>query len=262
VLCRFEDADGEDVVGRKYPAAIILAAGILGSAAEAAERVDLELVLLADASGSIDDGEIQFQRQGYAAAITHPEVLGAIAQGYDQRIALTYVEWGAVNSQAVVVPWTVIDGEKSAAAFADALLAAPRRAFGRNAIGSAIAVGQALIETNDFAGARKVIDVSADSANNWGGIPIPEARQTALAADIVINGLAILCRRCSGRPNTYDLEAAFAERIIGGPASFVIRTDDDARFAEAVRKKLVLEIAGTSPTPKGDPRVAAADVGD
>jgi hypothetical protein len=238
-----------------------LAASVLGNAAGAAERVDLELVLLADASGSIDDAEVHFQRQGYAAAITHPEVLGAIAQGYDQRIAVTYVEWGAVNSQAVVVPWTIIDGHKSAAAFAEALLAEPRRAFGRNAIGNAIAVAQALIEANDLSGTRKVIDVSADSANNWGGISIPEARQTALAADIVINGLAILCRGCSGRPNTYDLEAAFAERIIGGPASFVIRADGDARFAEAVRKKLVLEIAGLSPAPK-QRRHLAAHAGD
>jgi Protein of unknown function (DUF1194) len=238
--------------------AVALVANVLGAASAAVERVDLELVLLADASGSIDDAEIRFQREGYAAAITHPEVLGAIAQGYDQRIAVTYVEWGAVDSQEVVVPWTVIDGPDSAAAFADALVAAPRRAFGRNAIGTAIAVGQGLIERNALAGVRRVIDVSADSANNWGGVSIAEARQAALGADIVINGLAILCRQCSGRPNAYDLEAAFAERIIGGPASFVIRADGDLRFAEAVRRKLVLEIAGATP----EERVAAAVPGE
>jgi hypothetical protein len=174
---------------------------------------------------------------------------------------VTYVEWGAVNSQEVVVPWAIIGGPDSAAAFARALLAEPRRAFGRNAIGNAIAVGQALIEGNDIAGTRMVIDVSADSANNWGGLSIPEARQTALAADIVINGLAILCRQCSGRPNAYDLEAAFAKTIIGGPASFVIRADGDDRFAEAVRKKLILEIAGTQPVPQEGIRLAAGDGG-
>jgi Protein of unknown function (DUF1194) len=236
----------------------VVAASVAGGHAGAAERVDLELVLLADASGSIDDAEIRFQRQGYAAAITHPEVLGAIAQGYDQRIAVTYVEWGTVNSQAVVVPWTIIDGPASAAAFAKVLLEQPRRAFGSNAIGNALAVGQGLIESNDIDGARKVIDLSADSANSWGGISIPEARQAALDADIVINGLAILCRQCSGRPNAYDLEAAFAERIIGGPASFVIRADGDLRFAEAVRKKLVLEIAGARPAPGPGIRLAAS----
>jgi hypothetical protein len=241
--------------------AIALVVCVIGGHAAAAERVDLELVLLADASGSIDDAEIHFQRQGYAAAIRHPEVLAAIAQGYDQRIALTYVEWGAVDSQEVVVPWTIIEGAESAGAFAEVLLAQLRRAFGRNAIGNAIAVGQALIETNDIAGTRMAIDVSADSANNWGGISIPEARQSALAADIVINGLAILCRPCSGRPNAYDLEAAFAETIIGGPASFVIRADGNDRFAEAVRKKLILEIAGTQPAPGDGIRLASGEAG-
>jgi hypothetical protein len=226
-------------------AAALLVAGAMEAGAQRAGSVDLELVLLADASGSIDDAEIRFQRQGYASAITHPEVLGAIAQGYEQRIAITYVEWGMTGSQDVVVPWTIVDGPDSAAAFADALMEAPRRAFGRNAIGEALAFGQALIESNDLNGYRNVIDLSADSANSWNGLSIAEARASALAADIVINGLAILCRHCSGRPVRYDLEAAFAERIIGGPGSFVISATGDEHFADAVRKKLVLEIAGT-----------------
>lgn len=224
--------------------ALALCIGLFGGQVAAAEAVDLELVLLADASGSIDDAEIRFQRQGYAAAITHPEILSAIAQGFEQRIAVTYVEWGTTVSQEVVVPWTVIDGPKSAAAFAQVLLETPRKAFGRNAIGNAIAVGLSLIESNAIEGYRKVLDLSADSANSWGGIPIAEARAAALAADIVINGLAILCRDCSGRPNSYDLEAAFADRIIGGPASFVLTADGNDRFAEAVHRKLLLEIAG------------------
>ncbi len=217
---------------------------LLAGFAEAQERVDLELVLLADATGSIDDAEIRFQRQGYATAITHPDVLAAIAQGLDQRIAVTYVEWGNEFSQEVVVPWTVIDGPASAEAFAGALLAEPRKAFGRNAIGSAIDFAHNLLDTNAYEGFRRVIDLSADSANNWNGIPISVARAAALQADIVINGLAILCRRgCSGRPVTYDLEAAFAERIIGGFGSFVITADSDTKFADAVRQKLILEIA-------------------
>ena len=157
--------------------ATALALGLCAAAAvdggARAESVDLELVLLADASGSIDDAEIQFQRQGYASAITHPAVLDAIAQGYDQRIAVTYVEWGGVGSQEVVVPWTIVDGPASAASFAAALLATPRRAFGRNAIGNAIAAAQSLIERNQIDGYRRVIDFSADSANNWGGMRSP-----------------------------------------------------------------------------------------
>lgn len=224
-------------------------------AAAAAEQVDLELVLAADASGSIDDAEIRFQREGYAAAITSGEILDAIRVGYLGRIAVTYVEWGDQSSQEIVVPWTVIDGPESAKAFADQLLGMPRLAQGRNAIGSVIAFSQKEIETNAFDGERKVIDISADSANSWGGIPVSLAREAALAADITINGLAVLCRSCSGRPVGYDLEGRFAREIIGGPASFVVTADGTTSFAEAVRKKLLLEIAGRVPEPDG--RLAA-----
>ena len=57
----------------------------------------------------------------------------------------------------------------------------PRRAFGPNAIGSALTVAQALIEGNELEGYRKVIDLSADSASSWDGIPLAEARQSAEA---------------------------------------------------------------------------------
>ena len=218
------------------------------AAAGAAERVDLELVLLADASRSIDDGEIWHQRRGYAAALMHPDVLAAIAGGYDQRIAVTYVEWGDETWQDVVVPWRIVEGPESAAAFAKMLDEAPRRANGPNAIGSALAAAHLLIRSNDFDGTRKVIDLSGDSAYSGGRVSVSEARAAILADDIVINGLAILCRDCvTGRPVDYDLESAFAGFITGGPGSFVVTADGKASFAEAVRRKMLLEIAGEVP---------------
>ncbi len=230
---------------RQVIRALAALAGIAAAApAAAAERVDLELVLLSDASRSIDDAEIRFQRRGYAAAITHPEVLAAITRGYERRIAVIFVEWGDEFSQEVVVPWTIIDGPESAAAFARALLAAPRRAAGMNAIGSAIAAAQSLIESNDIRGHRKVIDFSGDSANSFGGLPVGEARAVALSAEITINGLAVLCRLCNGPPVSYDLTEAFARTIIGGPGSFVVAAHGRASFAHAVRRKLMLEVAG------------------
>ncbi len=113
--------------------------GAMGAAMAETVKVDLELVLLADASGSIDEAEIRLQRRGYADAITHPDVLYAIGDGFHRRIAVTYVEWGDAYSQEFVVPWTVVDGPKSAARVAQILLETPRLAFGPNAIGSAIA---------------------------------------------------------------------------------------------------------------------------
>lgn len=226
---------------------LCLIAGIHQPVAAETE-VSLELVLLADATGSIDDDEILFQRQGYAKAITDPAVVSAIQNTPHGKIAVSYVEWGDSHSQEVVVGWTVIDGAETADQFAKALVIPPRLASGRNAIGTALLFGKAMIETNDISGFRRVIDFSADSANNFSGPSIEEARDIVLAAGITINGLAVLCRHClTGRPGGYDLEQAFADRIVGGPGAFVVTADSAATFADAVRKKLILEIAGRRP---------------
>ncbi len=218
-----------------------------------AQEVDLELVLLADASGSIDESEILFQRQGYAQAITHPQVLDAIASTLTGTIAVTYVEWAA--DQAVVVDWTVIRNATDAQAFADALMVPPRQAFGRNAIGAALLAGKELIEGNDIDGLRGVIDFSGDSANNWSGPSIAEARDAVLAAGYTINALPIL-RPDSPQRSGANLEQLYAEQIIGGPGAFLVTADDADRFADAVRRKLILEIAGLLPAdlPAGLPR--------
>lgn len=212
------------------------------------DTVDLELLLMADATGSIDDDEIRFQRLGYAEALTDPEVLDAISRGALGVIAVAYVEWASQDQQDIVVDWTLIDGAAAAEDFARRLIVAPRRAYGRNAIGAALMTGVALIEGNDHHAFRRVIDFSADSANNWNGPSIEAGRQMALDAGITINGLAVLCRNCpSGRPISYDLEDAFANRIIGGPGAFVVTADGDAAFSSAVRRKLILEVSGAEP---------------
>ncbi len=201
-----------------------------------AQEVDLELVLLADASGSIDEEEILFQRQGYASAITHPDVLYAISSTLTGTIAVTYVEWAA--DQAVVVDWTVIDGESAARDFAARLLVPPRMAFGRNAIGAALLEGKRLIEENEIQSLRQVIDFSGDSVGNFNGPSIASARAEVVGAGITINGLPILR---DGR--AADLALAYENLIIGGPGAFVVAATSRDTFASAVRRKLVLEIA-------------------
>jgi hypothetical protein len=205
-----------------------------------AQEVDLELVLLADASGSITQGEIEFQRQGYAAAITHPDVISAIRGNLTGTIAVTYVEWAA--NQVVVVDWTVIDGPETAEAFAAALLQPPRLATGRNAIGDALLTGRDLIEGNQITGLRRVIDFSSDSLGNFSGAGIAEAREAVLAAGITINGLPIL----DEGPDD-PLAEMYLSQLIGGPGSFVLAADGREGFVTAVRRKLILEIAGEMP---------------
>ena len=227
-------------------ALVIVAAGTRPSAA--AEEVDLELVLAADGSGSIDDEELRLQREGYARAVAHPRVLAAIGSGFLGKIAIAFVEWGGPDSQHTIVDWTIIDGPQSAVAFGEKLVAAPRAAVSYNSISNAIAYSQNLIETNDYAGLRRIIDVSAD-AGNIGGMPLPMARAHALSAGITINGLAI-SRPGSTRPfRGISLEAHFAREVVGGPGAFVVTVDETISFADAVIKKLVLEIASKPEVP-------------
>jgi hypothetical protein len=110
-----------------------------GSApAQQKQPVDALIVLTADVSRSIDDGEFQLQRKGYAAAVTDPRVLRAIAGGPHHAIAITFFEWAGPDEQHVVVPWTVVTDEEAAAGIAATMRSAPRSFVGRTAIGSAI----------------------------------------------------------------------------------------------------------------------------
>ncbi len=209
-----------------------------------AQDTDLELVLLADASGSIDSREYLLQREGYATAIMDPEVLAAIANTAYGSIAVTYVEWAA--NQVVVADWTRIANAEQAELFAARILEPPRRAIGRNAIGSALLKGLELMETNDIDGWRRVIDFSGDSIRNYSGRPIEDARQQVLGAGVTINALPILRPGDPGRAQG-GLEALYADHIIGGQHAFVVTADTRASFAEAIKRKLILEISGSTP---------------
>ena len=222
----------------------LILAFILTAAPAAAQTIetDLELVLLADASGSIDADELLFQRQSYAAAITDPAVVSAIENTLYGSIAVTYVEWA--TNQATVVDWTIIADRESAEHFANALIGPPRQAGGRNAIGSALLYGMAQIEGNDIRGLRRVIDFSGDSMGNSFGPPITVARDQVVAAGITINALPILR---DGRFMGFNLPDAYEQNIIGGPNAFVMPARSGPEFTDAVRRKLILEIAGTTP---------------
>lgn len=224
--------------------ALCLLASVAGGGAEArAADVDVELVLAADGSGSIDDDELAVQRAGYAAAITSPEVLAAIRSGSHGRIAVAYVEWGAPESQHIIVDWTVIDGRASAAAFADALVSTPRAAFGYNSISNAIHFSTDLILGNAHEGTRKIIDVSGDGPQ-IGGRPLPQVRERAVLAGITINALMIDRPGGSVRgPGGMPLDLHYRLDVIDGLGAFVMVAKDRASFAEAIRAKMAREIA-------------------
>lgn len=223
---------------------LIALAGLvcLAVQATAAERVDVELVLAVDSSGSIDDGEFELQRVGYASALTHPEVLAAIRRGPYKAIALTFVEWSGPTINTQVVGWTRIADAADAEAVARRIVGAPRTIFsGGTALGGAIDLGMALLAANPYRGTRRVIDISGDGPNNRGRWPAG-ARDQAVATGVTINGLAIL---------DFDdwLVDHFRDEVIGGPGAFVLSVSGFKDFATAVVKKLLLELnvaAGTA----------------
>ncbi len=214
----------------------------------AAQDVDLELVLLADTTGSITDEEIQFQRKGYSDAILSGGVLDAIKYTFTGKIAVTYVEWGDYRRQEVIVPWTIIANKQDAESFSKQLHSVRRFAYGRNAIGSALLKGKELIEKNNISAIRRVIDISGDSAKNYNGPSITHARQQVLASNITINGLPILCRDCSDTPPEKNLVENYTDHIIGGSGAFVVTVENMELFSAVVERKLILEISGKLPS--------------
>lgn len=71
-----------------------------------------------------------------------------------------------------------------------------------------------------------------------------------LAAGITINGLAVVCRACNGPAGGRDIIGGFERSIIGGPGAFVIAADVEQSIAEAIRRKLLLEIVGDASAPR------------
>jgi hypothetical protein len=221
---------------------LILLAGT-GRAQEAIE-VDLALVLAVDVSRSMSPGELAIQRQGYIAALTSQEVLGAIGSGFLGRIGLTYVEWAGASSQRVVADWAVIETAADARLFA-ARIAAPRPpTMRRTSISGALIFARERLLASPFDAPRWVVDVSGDGPNNHGN-PVTVARDWLVGQGITINGLPLMTNEgAGGRWHLDDLDRYYRDCVIGGPGAFVVPVTDWSQFAQAVRRKLVLEISG------------------
>jgi hypothetical protein len=208
--------------------------------------VDVELIIAVDVSWSMDPEEQFLQRQGYIDALRSPQVISAIQKGITGKIALTYVEWAGTESQSVIVPWTVIDGEQSVEAFIKELKAKSAQRLMRTSISGALDFSAKLFINNGFAGLRQIIDVSGDGSNN-DGRPVNLARDDALAANITINGLPIILERPNSIYRDVDrLDHYYEDCVIGGPGSFLVPINSRMQFTEATKTKLILEIAGYS----------------
>jgi Protein of unknown function (DUF1194) len=202
--------------------------------ATAQTPVELELILAVDASGSVSDAEFDLQVKGLAGAFRDPGVVAAIRDAGATGIAVAVVQWSSPGQQIVAVDWSVVSDGDSAAALAQRILGAGRLIMGETAIDNALAFAMDILTTNEFAGRRRVIDVSGDGETNWGPSP-DRVRDRVVAAGITINGLAIANEQPA-------LGEYYRAHVIGGTGAFVVTATDYADFARAIRIKLMQEI--------------------
>lgn len=221
--------------------------GLLGALPlHAAPPVDLELAVLVDISRSVDAKEFSLQRDVYVKAFQDPKLYGEhIAQGQHKRVAVTFVYWSSPDQQVVAVDWRVLDSAESSKKFAEDLLevtpgnvdlkSQPTPFNGTTAPGSAMAAVYPTFGTNAFDGARKVLVVSGDGAEN-AGLPTQWVRDEALKNGVTsIHALPI---------GSVAIGRWFAENVQGGADAFTVPAPDFAGLAAVVPTVLHRAIRG------------------
>jgi hypothetical protein len=223
------------------------------SAAADPTEVDLALVIAVDISYSMDPDEQALQREGFAEAFRSPLVHEAILRGMLGQIAVTYVEWAGAYDQKVLLPWTVLDNPEGIMAFANRIAALPLRRAQRTSVSGAIDFGMRLLDESGVEAARRVIDVSGDGPNNQGR-PVTPARDDAVAKGVTINGLPIMLHK-PGYLDIPELDAYYRDCVIGGQGAFMVPAREREQFQQAIKTKIMLEVAGLTPH---DPMVQRA----
>jgi hypothetical protein len=228
-------------------ASVLVGLALLPTAALAAEKVDLLLVLAADVSRSINQERFQLQRDGYAAALADPRVLDAINSGRQGRIGVAFVEWSGEGNQRLLIGWTMVAGTAAAKSFGDQLLELPRSFADRTSISGGIDFAMAQLALAPYESTRRTIDVSGDGTNN-AGRDAAAARDAAVGKGVTINGLPIL----SDSPMSWNpehtnppggLENYYRNNVIGGPGAFVMVAKNFNSFREAVINKMIAEVS-------------------
>ena len=203
--------------------------------AEADIPVVLELVLALDSSASVDRQEFQLQLDGLSAAFADPDVLRQVETLKPFGAAIAVVQWGSPGETRVVLPFTHIKSSRDAKAFGFQI-GLIRRWMHANStsIASGIDDSRTLLESNEYHGLLKIIDVSGDGMDN-SGADLKGARQRANAAGITVNGLPIMA-------DDSTLDIYYRERVITGAASFIEPAQDFRDYIRAIRAKLLREL--------------------
>lgn len=241
-------------VRRGLTALSIATVGAFAASSAQAIPVALELSLVIDVSGSIDNSEYATQIQGYKNAFLNPTVQSNIASFFGSGgIAVNVIQFGTSAAQSI--GWTLLDSLADITNFANTIGAMARNL----GIGSStdardgMVLSTASFAGNGYEGARMVMDVSGDGLQNVNCTPsntqancdanVRAARDAASAAGITVNGLAIEGDFGTlGVTNWYNANV----RTAGG---FVVTASSFSQFEGAVLSKIGREISGTVPEP-------------
>lgn len=187
-----------------------------------------------DGSASVTFDEFNLVTLALGAAFRDPDVVAGLTGGGTSVVSLLL--WSGPGAQEVMVDWTAMTTPADVAAFAQAVADVPRTvAAGETAIGEALAVAERMFAALPRAPVRRVIDMAGDGRSNAGIRPEP-VRDRLAAAGVTINGLCVLHEEP-------DLLACYTSEVIGGPGAFALACAGYDDFAEAMRRKLLREIA-------------------
>jgi Ca-activated chloride channel homolog len=196
---------------------------------------DLALVVALDGSASVTFDEFNLLAGAMGAALKDPDVVAGLTGGPGGASVLSLLLWSGAGAQEAMVDWTRVSNAEEAAAFAQAVADVPRvvRA-GSTAIGEALLAAEHLLSIAP-PNRRQVIDVVGDGRSNDGTPPGP-IRDRLAEAGVTINGLCLLHEEP-------DLLESYTAEVIGGPGAFAVTCPDYDAFADAMRRKLLREIA-------------------
>ena len=225
-------------------AAWMAAAGT--AAAQEATACRQALMLGLDVSGSVDAREYRLQLDGLAAALEAPEVVAAFLVMPRAPVRLAVFVWSAPDHQRRIVGWTTVLRAKQLHALAARLRAtrAAQIADPSTAIGAALRHGARQLAGQ--AGCwRRTLDISGDGPSNTG--LHPGDLDAAALGGITVNGLVIgpqsRANTTKDLTNVKSLYGYYSAFVIKGPGAFVAIARDHADFRDAMRAKLLREIA-------------------